>query len=164
MVEAMDDFVRKSIAFIVRTGRGRTQELLVYTWLDAPDEPWRLPGGTLLEEELPETGLLRELHEEVGEFRYKIVRKLGMQRYFNPFIGRHVERHDFLVEIEDAVPDTFYHADSDIPAGEPNVLQFEWIAHGQVNAMHAEHRAAVNAAYVPEFFNSNHLFQKTGGE
>ncbi len=151
----MDAVVRKAVAFIVRPQQDGTPELLVYTWLDAPDDALRLPGGTLQAGETPEVALLRELSEEVGAFQFSIVRKLGVQRYFKSFIGKNVERHDFLVSVDEALPDGFQHADPDIPAGEPNVMQLHWIVPSQLDQVDEEHRAAINAAYVPEFVTSD---------
>ncbi len=148
----MDDVVCKAVAFVVRPQPDGARELLVYTWLDAPDDALRLPGGTLQAGETPETALLRELREEVGAFQFSIVRKLGVQRYFKSFIGKNVERHDFLVSVDEALPDGFEHADPDIPAGEPNVIQLHWIGSSQLEQIDEEHRASINAAYVPEFF------------
>jgi 8-oxo-dGTP pyrophosphatase MutT (NUDIX family) len=53
--------VRKSVAYVTRHGR-----ILFFRPVELPGSGAELPGGTLLAGEHPETGLLREMHEETG--------------------------------------------------------------------------------------------------
>ena len=45
---------------------GSGTRVLVASHLTRPSEPWGLPGGWLEKGEVPEAGLVREVHEELG--------------------------------------------------------------------------------------------------
>ena len=97
---------QRVLAYVTRERDGRT-ELLVFDHRDEPDSGTQVPAGRLDPGETLEEGLLRELHEEAGLDRLRIVREL-------PILGEWAERsryenHAFEVQVEGEAPDTFEH-------------------------------------------------------
>lgn len=142
----------KAIAFVMRQRVIGLPQILVYRWRDAPELPWRIPGGTVKAAESPKEAVLRELAEEVGEYSFAIIRQLGIQRYYKAFIARDVERHDFLVIGDTGIPDAFLHVDPDITAGEPNVMELKWVTAEALHEIDPEHAEAITETYIPELF------------
>jgi ADP-ribose pyrophosphatase YjhB (NUDIX family) len=95
------------LAYVTRQREGRT-ELLVFDQRGDPEAGTQVPAGRLDPGESLEEGLLRELHEESGLERVRIVREL-------PVLGDWVVRsqyddHAFEVWVEgDPPPDTWEH-------------------------------------------------------
>ena len=95
------------LAYVTREREGRI-ELLVFDQQDDPGAGTQVPAGRLDPGEALEDGLRRELHEESGLDRVRIVREL-------PVLGEWVERseyddHAFEVCVDGAeLPDTWEH-------------------------------------------------------
>jgi 8-oxo-dGTP pyrophosphatase MutT (NUDIX family) len=97
---------QRVLAYVTRERHGRT-ELLVFEHRDHPEAGTQVPAGRIDPGETLEEGLLRELHEEAGLGRVRIVREL-------PVLGEWVgtsryENHAFEVRAEDGTPDTWEH-------------------------------------------------------
>jgi 8-oxo-dGTP pyrophosphatase MutT (NUDIX family) len=97
---------QRVLAYVTRERHGRT-ELLVFDHRDHPDAGTQVPAGRIDAGETLEEGLLRELHEEAGLDRVRIVREL-------PIIGgwtssSRYENHAFEVHVEDEMPEAFEH-------------------------------------------------------
>ncbi len=114
------------LAYVTRERNGRT-ELLVFDHRDHPEAGTQVPAGRLDPGESREQGLMRELHEEAGIERARIVREL-------PVLGEWVARspyddHAFEVRAHDPSPaDTWehvVHGDGD-DAG--LVFRYRWVA------------------------------------
>ena len=116
---------QRVLAYVTRVRDGRT-ELLVFDHRDEPDSGTQVPAGRLDPGESLEQGLLRELHEETGLDRVRIVRELpvlGDWAARSPY-----ENHAFEVRIEGETPDRFehvVHGDGD-DAG--LVFLYRWVA------------------------------------
>src|SRR5262249_36093161 len=85
------------LAYVTRERGGRT-ELLVFDQRSHPEAGTQVPAGRLDPGETLEDGLRRELHEESGLIRVRIVREL-------PVLGDWVERspyedHAFEVRVD----------------------------------------------------------------
>jgi len=146
---------RKVIAFILRrtaTGRDR---LLVHTFLMQPELPWRAPGGGVHGGETPEAALGRELAEEAGLEHLPelaIVRKLGVQRYFKPYLAADVERHDYLLRVGPAAPERWTQRVGGDGGDAGELFGYHWIDADAVVLMDKEHGAYVRPDYIPELF------------
>ena len=83
--------VRKAVAYITRNGR-----VLFFRAREAPLLGAELPGGTLVADEDPVTGVLREAREETGFAEFGVPRLLGVV-YHDPGDGKGElhERHFF---------------------------------------------------------------------
>ena len=97
---------QRVLAYVTRERHGRT-ELLVFDQRGDPEAGTQVPAGRIDAGETLEEGLLRELHEEAGLDRVRIVRKL-------PILGdwaasSRYENHAFQVRVEDQLPDSFEH-------------------------------------------------------
>jgi len=97
---------QRVLAYVTRARRGRT-ELLVFDQRGDPEAGTQVPAGRLDPGESLEEGLLRELHEEAGLDRVRIVREL-------PILGdwatrSRYENHAFEVHVEDETRDAFEH-------------------------------------------------------
>ena len=97
---------QRVLAYVTRVRDGRT-ELLVFDQQGDPGAGTQVPAGRIDPGETLEEGLLRELHEEAGLDRVRIVGEL-------PILGGWAERspyenHAFEVRVEGETPDTFEH-------------------------------------------------------
>jgi 8-oxo-dGTP diphosphatase len=96
---------QRVLAYVTRQRHGRT-ELLVFEHRDEPEAGTQVPAGRVDPGETLEEGLLRELHEEAGLDRVRIVRELpvlGAWAGASPY-----ENHAFEVRAETA-PETWEH-------------------------------------------------------
>ena len=96
---------QRVLAYVTRERYGRT-ELLVFEHRGEPEAGTQVPAGRIDAGETLEEGLLRELHEEAGLDRVRIVREL-------PVLGAwaeasRYENHAFEVRAE-AAPDSWEH-------------------------------------------------------
>jgi 8-oxo-dGTP diphosphatase len=115
---------QRVLAYVTRERHGRT-ELLVFDQRGDPEAGTQVPAGRLDPGETLEEGLLRELHEEAGLDRVRIVREL-------PILGdwaqtARYENHAFEVRAEGATPDQWehvVHGDGD-DAG--LVFEYRWV-------------------------------------
>jgi GrpB-like predicted nucleotidyltransferase (UPF0157 family) len=118
-----------------------------------PALPRRLPGGTLLDGERPLVGLYRELQEETGLEGLIVVRKLGVQSYYKPYIARDVERHDYLLRAPDGLPAQFVHTVSGGGSDVGEVFQFKWIGPDEIDKVDDEFQRDLTLRYLPELFS-----------
>ena len=142
----------RAIGLILRERFG-VRELLVHSFAADPILPWRFPGGGIeSSDQSIESGLFREIKEESGLENLKIVRKLGVQRYFKTYSGRFVERHDFLLITTNDCPDSWEHTvrGAGYDAGE--VFIFRWIRPELIYRVDPEHHKFLDAKHIPEFF------------
>jgi 8-oxo-dGTP pyrophosphatase MutT (NUDIX family) len=100
---------RRVSAYVTRERKGR-RELLVFDHRDHPTAGTQIPAGRLDPGETLEQGLRRELHEEAGLDRVRILREIaGPEEYDRHFPGSQYENHLFHVEAEDELPDAWDH-------------------------------------------------------
>ena len=97
---------QRVLAYVTRERDGRT-ELLVFDHRDEPEAGTQVPAGRIDDGETLEHGLRRELHEEAGLDRVRIVRELPV---LGDWAGRSpYENHAFEVQVEEDTPDSFEH-------------------------------------------------------
>jgi 8-oxo-dGTP diphosphatase len=99
--------VRKRVLAYVTRERDGATELLVFNHRDYPQAGTQVPAGRIDPGETLEEGLRRELHEEAGLDRVRIVREL-------PILGdwasrSRYENHAFEVRADEPTPDFFEH-------------------------------------------------------
>ena len=116
-------FQRRVVAYVTRDRDGE-RELLVFDHLDYPDLGPQLPAGRLDPGEDLETGLLRELEEEAGLTRVRIVRELpGFENHYS----NSYENHGFHLVLEEEAPETWDH----VVTGEGDdvglVFRYRWV-------------------------------------
>ena len=143
---------KKVTAFIFRTSLTGFNELLVHSFVDAPTVPRRLPGGGVQNEETPEQALYRELQEETGLLQPQLVRKLGVQYYYKPYIQSDVERHDFLLRILAKLPDSWEYRVGGNGDDAGAIFRFHWIRPQTLVNIDEEHSRFITPSYVPELF------------
>jgi 8-oxo-dGTP pyrophosphatase MutT (NUDIX family) len=116
---------RRVVAYITRVRDGKT-ELLVFEDPKHPHTGIQVPAGRLDSDEELETGLLREIAEEAGLERVRIVRELAG---FEDYPSRY-ENQGFQPVLEGDAPDAWEHVvygDGD-DAG--LVFRFRWVPVG----------------------------------
>jgi ADP-ribose pyrophosphatase YjhB (NUDIX family) len=96
---------RRVVAYVTRERDGRT-ELLTIAIEERPDLGIEVPAGRLDHGETLEEGLRRELAEETGLTRVRIVRELaGFEAAYQTFC----DNHAFHVVVEEETPDSWEH-------------------------------------------------------
>ncbi len=145
---------KKVAAFILRTQTQGGIGLLLHSFADAPSIPRRVPGGGVYSEETPEQAVYREVLEETGLAQIQLVRKLGVQHCYKPYIQADVERHDFLFRIPTAAPDTWEYQVKGKGADAGEVFQYHWVTADQLDRIDIdeEYRRFITPDYLPEMF------------
>jgi 8-oxo-dGTP diphosphatase len=96
---------RRVLAYITRERNGRA-ELLVFAHRDHPEIGVQVPAGRLESNEELEAGLRREIEEEAGLTKIRIVRELP--GFENHYPSRY-ENHGFHVVLDEEAPDEWEH-------------------------------------------------------
>ena len=96
---------RRVVAYITRERADQT-ELLVFEHLDYPELGIQVPAGRLEHGEDLEAGLLREVVEEAGLEKVRIVRELDG---FEDHYASRYENHGFQLVLEQEAPDEWEH-------------------------------------------------------
>jgi len=115
------------LAYVTRErDGGRGKELLVFDHRDHPDAGTQVPAGRLEHGEELEAGLLRELEEESGLAKARVVRKFGTFVPHELPHGRAYLNHAYEVEAPGA-PDAWEH----VVAGDGDdaglVFLYRWV-------------------------------------
>jgi 8-oxo-dGTP pyrophosphatase MutT (NUDIX family) len=130
--------------------------LLVHGFEHDPTLPLRFPGGGVDQDESIETALHRELEEEAGLTDVKIIRKLGVVRFFKQYSQKFIERHDYLLLADTSTKDLWSHkvVGSGSDAGE--VFNFSWISAKDFHLIDIELQKFIDPAHLPELFPKEH--------
>ena len=102
----VDDLVRRRAVVYATRERGGRPELLTIESLEYPEEGIQVPAGRIDHDEEMEAGLLRELEEETGVRRARIVRELPE---FECNYRTFSRSHAFHVVVEEETPDEWEH-------------------------------------------------------
>jgi 8-oxo-dGTP diphosphatase len=143
---------QKVTSLIIRRGNDNRYKLLVLQFDGYPDWPFRLPGGTVDENEIPEEAMYRELHEEAGLGRLQIIRKLGIHRYFKHHTHTNSERHDYLLLAPHNLPDQWTHTVTGQDADANEIFNYSWIGANEIDRMSDELKTFVTPEHIPELF------------
>ena len=143
---------QKAHSLIIRRGDDNRFKLLVLQFDGYPDWPFRLPGGTVEENETPKEAMYRELYEEAGLGRLKIIRKLGVYRYFKHHINANSERHDYLLLAPRNLPDQWAHTVTGEGSDSDEIFNYSWMGADEINRMSDELTTFITPEYIPELF------------
>lgn len=141
---------RKVYGYFIRHNRQGAMQLLVFT---APDGSLRFPGGTVDEGEDLLEGLRRELREETGIRDFKVLRKLGVHAYYKPDVRKYVERHDYLLQAANPLPDSFSFTVKSNDKDNGMVFNYHWMTQEEIGQLDWEFREYATPEYFPEFFD-----------
>jgi 8-oxo-dGTP diphosphatase len=143
---------RKVLGLFIRPAGDGTCQLLTLTFEDA--DGLRFPGGNLDQDESPEEGLFREVEEEIGWQQPRILRLLGIHRYYKPFVRAAVERHDYLMSPPVETPHTWEHQVTGNGGDAGDIYTYRWIGMDEVVLISDELRTFVTAEHIPELFGT----------
>jgi 8-oxo-dGTP diphosphatase len=126
----MLDRTIKVIAYITRNSKDGSRELLVFEHRDYPDAGIQVPAGTVKAGELPEVAVIREVEEETGLADCRLLAKLGVYDWFNPYTGQVNERHVFHLAAPAGTEDSWTWVETDggrVPELEGYVFLLRWV-------------------------------------
>ena len=135
----------KVLCYVVRDGC-----LLVFRHTDYSYEEvgLQVPAGTIRPHESPEDAALREVREETGLTRFRIVWKLGEATYdARPYLFEVHRRHVFQLELDEPTPARW--ASQELHDGEQEPTNFEcfWIPLEAAHVLQAGQGALIGALY-----------------
>ncbi len=142
---------RQAYALFIRSVTHKSAELRVYA---APNGVLRFPVGTVNDREDLLEGLARELHEEMDIGDFKVLRKLGVHRYYKPDVDKHVERHDFLLQASDVLPDNFSYTVQSHDKDDGMIFDYHWMGQAEINQLDWEFKDCIKPEYIPVFFQT----------
>jgi 8-oxo-dGTP pyrophosphatase MutT (NUDIX family) len=143
---------QKVAAFILREKPSGKRQILLQSFVTAPNVPLRLPGGGVHEGETIAHALFRELQEETGLTNLRIERKLGVQSYFKDYIQAQVERHDFLLWADNDFPDEWIYQVQGSGEDAGDIFRLQWHDPHVLTGVDEEYRPFIVPAYLPELF------------
>lgn len=126
--EDLDPQKIKVIAYITQAGR-----LLVFRHIHFPEAGVQVPAGTVEPGEDLEDALFREVAEETGLTRLRLVRYLGVEDFNLTAYGRpqvNLRRHYYHLALDEPDLDTWRHAEEHSSEGPPEPIWFEffWVS------------------------------------
>ena len=143
----------KAFALILRPDNSG-YKLLALHFEDTPAMPLRFPGGNLDPGETPKEAMYRELYEESGLGRLKILRKLGVHHYYKYYIQSNVERHDYLLLAPRNTPDQWAHIVTGEDADADYTFNYQWIGADEIDSLSDELNTFVTPEHIPELFSN----------
>jgi len=105
--------VTKVLAYVTRDSAAGSRELLVFDHRDFPEAGIQVPAGTVNAGELPEVAVTREVEEETGIAGCRLLAKLGVYDWFNPYTGQVNERHVFHLAAPAGTKDSWSWVETD---------------------------------------------------
>ena len=104
-------------------------DLLVLRHPDFPEAGIQVPAGTIETGEAPDAAVMREAFEETGLTNLKMKGFLGKCHYDMSAWGGDPSqnRYFFHVELEDEVPASWQHKETNGGKAEPIVFEFYWV-------------------------------------
>lgn len=140
---------RKAFGLILRQQHGQAQLLAMHV---PGAKGLRLPGGGLNKKESPKQALRREIWEEAGLDDLHLIRKLGVHIYYKRSSSTLLERHDYLLQITDALPDQWTHQVTGKGADAGEVFRYRWLYAHETDLIAAELRTFITPQHIPELF------------
>lgn len=120
----------KVLAYIIQDNK-----ILVFRHRDYPEAEIQVPAGTVDSGEKPEISVLREVYEESGLKELEIVRKLGVFEYFHEYKKEWHERHIYLLETKEKLPDEWSHTVSSGTDDRGLVFEYYWLSLDKINTL-----------------------------
>jgi 8-oxo-dGTP pyrophosphatase MutT (NUDIX family) len=116
-------FVEKVYAYITYKDK-----LLVFKHTQYPEAGIQVPGGTVEDDESPESAVIREVREETGLDKLEILSYLGMQLYDLSKIGETELQHRHFFHLTYTGPniDVWRHTERTPSDGHPHPIEFEF--------------------------------------
>ena len=116
----------KTLAYIIRKS-SQDIELLVFTHRDFPEAGYQVPGGTLLQNETPLEGVLREVKEEAGLTNFAKIIHLGSQQYLHHQKEEIHHRSFYQLNYLKPCEDHFFYEVSDGEEDQGLIFYYQWV-------------------------------------
>lgn len=143
--------VIKVVGYIIQPNEKSENEILGF--LSVPGVPYRFVGGNVDPGEEIEDALFREVEEESGLKELKIIRKLGVRRYYKEYIDANVERHDYLLTPLNKLPEFWEHSGTGGGGDDGLVFRYKWLGKEDHRLIDPEFRDCINKEYIKELFS-----------
>jgi 8-oxo-dGTP diphosphatase len=147
----LPDFSPKVAALVIKEF-GDGFRLLVHSFEQDPSLPLRFPGGGVDKAERFESALYRELKEEADLTEIKIIRKLGVVRYFKQYSQKLIERHDYLLLADKGTKENWSHKVGGTGTDAGEIFNFRWISSEEFHLIDIELQKFVDLTHIPELF------------
>ncbi|MFF8884106.1 NUDIX hydrolase [Streptomyces flaveolus] len=135
----------KVLCFVVREGKLLVHRHTDFSWEEVGIQ---VPAGSIREGEEPEAAALREAREETGLQDFKVVRKLGVDRYdMSPYRPEIQERHVFLLELGEPTPERWASQEDHDGEREPTRFECFWIPLETAHVLQAGQGALLSRLY-----------------
>lgn len=120
---------RKSVIGIII---GKQNKFLITQLVNYGDNEWKFPGGGLEENETSEEALIRELHEELGTDKFKIIKKSQIQNKYDwpmDVIKMQLKKKGktYKGQIQDQYLVHFEGSDIDIKMDPSEIKKIKWV-------------------------------------
>ncbi|MFS0672070.1 GrpB family protein [Ornithinibacillus sp. 179-J 7C1 HS] len=143
------------MGYIVRENSEGENELLTLSFPSTINYPYlRVPGGGVEDHEQLMEALYREIKEETGLTDFTLIRKIGVIRYYKPFIKRMVERHDFLLSVPPTTASNWTHKVSGEDKDAGLIFEYKWIKSDDFPIVDGELRTFLSLKHIPELFKN----------
>jgi len=148
----MNKPVEKVGTYIVRESSEGYNQLLIFAHKNHPEAPLQIPGGTIEPKETPREAVTREVKEETGLKKFKIVTKLGIATYYKTVLEQKIKRHFYLLRVTEETKDSWEQKVKGSGKDEGLIFSCRWVGPKEALLIHNEFHKFLTPDYLPTLF------------